>query len=588
VPAAQTTTRTGPPRTWVSRPPATKHRIRRDPAARFGLRGALLGLGLALAVLSPFEPFAIGRTGRPEAANRAGDASAATLEDVLCENVPREAIVRTRRGIAGSRNGDLILIPEPPDFVNGGLTHATPFDYTQEVPLLLYGPGFVRPGVYADPVTLADIAPTQAALLGFPFAAPDGRSLDDALLPESERPVPALILTVVWDSVGDNVLERWPSAWPVLASLRDGGAWFEEATVGAAPSNTPVAHATIGTGAFPRRHGLVDVYVRIRGELIEPMDRGPTTLRGATLADRYDLAMGNAPIVGTLGTLSDHLTMMSHGSEFDGGDRDIAVTREDEGGPTTGVESTAWNLTEAMAPYYEFPAYANELPGLQTYVDEVDRADGALDGRWRDNDIAQLGEGFDTPARAMYQLTLLRTMIEREGFGADEVPDLLFVNFKTADKIGHLFSADGIEMSDTLVAQDAALGELVAYLDEQVGAGRWVMVLAADHGTQRDPDTTGAFMIDADKLRALISARFDRDGDDVPVIQKLRPSQVWLDVDELESNGATVEDVGWFLMGLTRAQTFVGPTPPPEEEADLTVFAAVTPSASFGDLPCLP
>jgi len=560
-----------------------KHRVRRDRGSGLaGVRAVALGGALAFAVLSPIESFSVVRNPTP-----APTASNASLEVAACERIGREALTRTLRGISGSRSGDIALIPEPPNFVNGGLTHATPFDYTQEVPLLFYGPGYVRPGVYTRSVTLADIAPTQAALLKFPFEAPDGQAQVDALAAEDERPVPALVVTVVWDSVGDNVLQRWPDAWPTLASLRDRGAWFEDATVGAAPSNTPVAHATIGTGAFPSTHGLVDVYIRIRGELIQPMDLGPTTLRGATLGDRYDLALGNAPVVGTLGTLADHLPMMSHGSQFNGGDRDIAVTREEEDGPTTGVESAEWNLSAAMGPYYELPPYVNDLPPIETYVDEVDRADGALDGRWRDNDIALLANGFDTPARAPFEEELLEAMIEREGFGVDDVPDLLFVNFKTTDKIGHLFSADGIEMADTLAAQDAALGRLVEYLDENVGAGRWVMVLTADHGTQRDPARTGAFMIDADKLRALLAAGFDDDGDDVPLVQKLRPSQVWLDRDELLDNGATVEEVSGFLLGLTRADTFVGPTPPPGDSSDEAVFAAVLPSATLSGLPCL-
>jgi hypothetical protein len=549
-----------------------------------GLKAVALGIVLALAVLSPIEPFPI-RVAAPAAAATAG--GNVRLEEIACERIGREALLRTQRGVSGSRSGDLLLIPEPPDFVNGGLSHATPFDYTQEVPLLLYGPGYVTPGVYTEPVTLADVAPTQAELLKFAFDAPDGVPRTEALIPEEERPVPALIVTVIWDSVGDNVLERWPDAWPTLGELASGGAWFEEASVGAAPSNTPVAHATIGTGAFPDRHGLIDVYIRIRSEVIEPMERGPTTLRGATLADRYDLAMGNEPVVGLLGTLSDHVPMMGHGSEFRGGDRDIAVTREQEGGPTTGIEAAEWNLTPVMAPYYELPSYVNDLPGIETYVDDLDRRDGALDGRWRDNDIDQLGGGFDTPARAPFQEVLLETMIDREGFGADDVPDLLFVNFKTTDKIGHLFSADGIEMGDTLAAQDAALGQLVTYLNATVGTGRWVMVLTADHGTQHDPDRTGAFMIDADKLRARIAEGFDADDDGVPVVQKLRPSQVWIDRDELADNGATLQQVARYLLSLTRADTFIGPTPPTGGAARQPVFGAVLTSESMSDLPCL-
>ena len=167
------------------------------------------------------------------------------------------------------------------------------------------------------------------------------------------------------------------------------------------------------------------------------------------------------------------------------------------------------------------------------------------------------------------------------------MPDLLYVYFKATDKIGHLFSADGIEMSDTLASQDAALGQLVDYLDAEVGEGRWVMVLAADHGTQNDPDLTGAFMISADKLRAELTAEFD-DGDEIPLVQKLRPSQIWLNGVELRENGATFLDVSTFLLELTRADTYTGTTPPDVTEAAEPVFAAVLPSSVAGTLPCLP
>ena len=56
-----------------------------------------------------------------------------------------------------------------------------PWDYAQQIPMLWYGPGVVPASpARDDPVTLADIAPTQAALLRFGgFAAPDGHALMD-------------------------------------------------------------------------------------------------------------------------------------------------------------------------------------------------------------------------------------------------------------------------------------------------------------------------------------------------------------------------------------------------------------------------
>ena len=102
---------------------------------------------------------------------------------MVCEAVPREVLVRTVNGTHLVRSGDLQMITPFPDYVSSGLTHATPFDHTQEVPLLLYGPGIVRAGVYDEPATLTDVSQTAASMLEFDgFTAPDGRALDEALL----------------------------------------------------------------------------------------------------------------------------------------------------------------------------------------------------------------------------------------------------------------------------------------------------------------------------------------------------------------------------------------------------------------------
>ena len=114
------------------------------------------------------------------------------LEAAACA-VPTKLLVRTWRGHRADRSGDLELLPQEPDFVgHGGLPHSGPWDYVAEVPLLLYGPGYIRAqGAVDRTVTLADIAPTQGELVGFEFDAPDGAPLTEALVPEgSARPIP--------------------------------------------------------------------------------------------------------------------------------------------------------------------------------------------------------------------------------------------------------------------------------------------------------------------------------------------------------------------------------------------------------------
>ncbi len=500
--------------------------------------------------------------------------------------MPVEQLLRTWRGTRLDRSGDVQIIPEEPNFVSGGLTHAGPWDYLQEVPLFLYGPGYVRPGVYERDATLADIAPTVGRLLGFDFDAPDGRTLTEAVPPAAGRPPPRLVITLVWDAAGRNVLEAWPDDWPFLSSLIPQGAWYANASVGSSPSNTPPGHATIGTGAFPDRHGMVDEYIRMNGQIQKPNANGPAFLLRPTLADLYDRARENRPIVGGVATLSAHLMMMGHGAQWGGGDRDIAVAREKEVAPTGGAEDLRWGLTTAMAPFYELPPYVNRVPGFEGDVRTLDQADGALDGTWRGNSIAQLKDGFDTPARTPYQTRLIEEVIRREGFGRDEVPDLLFLNYKAIDTVGHLFSVNSLEMSETLAVQDRELRVLTEFLDREVGGGRWVLVLTADHGHQFDPGASGAFQIGIDQVEARITATLD-DGDDVPLIQKLRPTEVWLNREELRENGYSLVDVSRLITRLTKAET-VKPnqTVAPGEEDD-RVFAAAFPSSILGELPCL-
>ena len=66
---------------------------------------------------------------------------------------------------------------------------------------------------------------------------------------------------------------------------------------------------------------------------------------------------------------------------------------------------------------------------------------------------------------------MIEEVIAREGFGADEVPDLLFINFKAIDHVSHIWSVNSPEMQDTLRRQDEALGRFVTFLDDQVGSG---------------------------------------------------------------------------------------------------------------------
>jgi hypothetical protein len=499
--------------------------------------------------------------------------------------LPHEQLLRVWRGTDPRRSGQIVFVPQEPNFVGSNFPHSGPWDYLQDVPIFWYGPGVVPAvGRVERPVTLADVAPTQAALLGFEF-----RALDGAAMPEVAPPAepPALIVTLVWDAGGMSVLDEFPGDWPVLASLVEGGVWFENASVGSSPSITPATHATIGTGAFPMHTGQTDAEFRLGPDLIRAGALGPVLLMQPTLGDLYDRAMGNEPIVGALVSVTWHLNMASHGALWGGGDQDVAVLRVPTEADNEGAEGTTWNLQGKNAPFFRFPDYVNDLPPLSAYIEELDREDGALDGRWRTNSIEQYEEGWATPARIPYQGRMVEEVVAREGFGDDDVPDLLFVNFKAIDHVSHIWSVNSPEMQDTLRWQDEDLGRFVDFLDEEVGAGRWAMVLTADHGAQFDPAVSGAFQVTPGQLEQDLEAAFPSSTEQ-SVFQAARTSQIYVNETTMQASGYTLEEIARFLLGYTKAQGAVDPAAVPADQRDDRVFSAAFPIDVLPSLECLP
>jgi hypothetical protein len=506
--------------------------------------------------------------------------------------VQQDLLVRSWRGWNEDRGADLSWFPEEPDFVGSGLPHVGPWDYIQHVPMFWYGPGHIKAQGEVDDreVTLADIAPTQSALTGFPFDAPDGEPMTEALADvvgtEGYEP-PKLIVVMIWDAAGIPVLEEHRGLWPYLESLIPTGTWYTRGFVGSSPTSTAQAHATIGTGAFPQQHGLVGHRLRVGGKVTTPWEIGPEFFILPTFADLYDKARDNRPQVGILGTVDIHFGMGSHGAFWNGGDRDVVLTRQVVNRDTIAQEGFEWNLKPGYLPYYRLAGYANDVPGFEQDKEELDRKDGQLDGKWRDNDIESLLSGFDTPARTPYQQRVMESVIEREGFGQGQETDLLFLNYKEIDYISHVWSMNSPEMADAVEYQDQALERMVGFLDETVGEGEWALVITADHGAMPDPAISGGFQISTGTVGQLLQERFDLDDDDVRVVDIVQPSAVFLNEDELAEHGSTVDDVARYLMTLTKAEVGGSGVTPPAGTEDDVAFPVVFPSRLMLEMPCL-
>ncbi len=564
---------------------------------RVSMRRAAIAAGLLVAVM-----------GLPSTSS----AAEKEIAKAACGNVPKIQLIRTLRGFRMDHSGDIQLFTREPDYVGSGLPHIAPFDYIQEVPMLWYGPGYIKAqGAVKRPVLTPDIAPTEAALLNFAgFRSPDGKVMGEALEPAAQRKEPPrLIVTYVWDASGDVVLDRWKKNHPYLDSLIPEGTWYENATIASSPASTAQIHAEMGTGAFPRNHAVIGHHYRMGSTHAAPWKGVPTMPILPTLADLYDLANDNEPKIALSGTVAIHMGMESHGGLWGGGDKDIAVLREADAAvfeagqkETLGAEGVEWKLTPALEPYFTFPSYANELGGIDDYFKETDMLDGKQDGTWRGHELSlddkeTLG-GFETPARVGYQFRLVEEMIKREDLGQDDVPDMLMINNKLIDSMAHLWRGlDGIEMGDSVKMQDRYLEKFVNLLNQEVGEGKWAMVLTADHGATPFPKASGAFVISPGKVGNLITAEFDTDGDDQPIIGGagadiggvggfVQPTQIFLDHQELADNKVSIEQVAKFVMDIPKSQVNEN-APPTGAEADEPAFAAAVPADMLAGLPCV-
>ncbi|MGH2827639.1 MAG: alkaline phosphatase family protein [Actinomycetota bacterium] len=492
--------------------------------------------------------------------------------DASCALDP-ELFERMMRGYYPGRSPGVLWLPRTPNFFGGFVQtgHSGPWDYLQEVPLVFYGPGFIRPvgPVRLDrEVTVADIAPTLGELLNFDFPTPDGRVLDKILVPSSRRTQPPKVIVVVaWDGGGTNVLEAWPDFWPELGKLMRDGASLEGATVASSPSVTPATHTTMGTGVMPNKHGAVGIYMRRKGRLVNSFGgKDADLVKVPMLGDVYDVAVGNQAQLGLLAYKSWHLGMMSHGAHWPGGDQDMAV-----------FVDVNERLVSTPGVYYK-PDYVNQIGGLRKTIAQIDLRDGKRDGRWLGHDILDDPRyRRDTSVWAVHQTKVIKTLLRREGYGADEITDLFFTNYKQPDEAGHNWNMLSPEVPVVLEDTDAQLKELKRYLNQQVGREQWVMVVTADHGQQPDAIKSHGWPIAMNELVTDIAEHF---GQDSETFVEGEASGAYLDPEAMQSEGITREEVSDFIINYRLRDNLSDESEVPEQyrpRLDEPIFEAAFP-----------
>ena len=145
-------------------------------------------------------------------------------------------------------------------------------------------------------------------------------------------------------------------------------------------------------------------------------------------------------------------------------------------------------------------------------------------------------------------------MIEREPLGADDIADLVLVNLKTPDYVGHRYGPDSPEIHEALAALDRDLAAVIAALDAKVGRDRYVVAITADHGMPPEPDAhRGQARHYTDDIVKLIHEKFDPGQG--KLVKHYEPENAQIAIDQ-----ARLRELGLSLDALARyleAQPFI-------------------------------
>jgi len=519
---------------------------------------------------------------RPETGVPEGAASQEELAAALGTDLMRHL----HRGHIPERSGEIVLVPKPHSFLIGewdlttlgtdeptmSTSHPNPWAYLARVPIVLDGAGIPDGRVDERSVDITQLAPSFARFIDF---AMDGTSPP---LPGLDLPLektPKAIVTVVIDGGGWNALQEHPGSWPNIARLIRDGTTFVNATIGSAPSVTGALHANFGTGTYPVTHGIPGNQMRgPNGENTDTwrQDADPRFLRAPALTDLWDVANGNEAIVATVSYEGWHLGMIGQGTDFEGGDRDIAVLWE--------TAENAWWINER---FYSLPNYlaTTDLDRLERYEEQLDTRDHLRDGTWFGHTLEQIraeneeGEAFvrpGPPSFVRFTGDAVVQVVRREPFGADDITDFFWVEMKMPDYAGHAWNVASPEQADVLRETDAQIGRLRRELDKKLGRDNYVFALSADHGQQPLPDLHGGWRINTIELGRDIESRFGN------ILEKVTPSEVYLDRDAVEREQIALDDVARWLstytIGENLAEGKPGADRVPDVRIDDQVFAA--------------
>jgi predicted AlkP superfamily pyrophosphatase or phosphodiesterase len=289
------------------------------------------------------------------------------------------------------------------------------------------------------------------------------------------------------------------------------GSWFANAHYGHAYTVTAAGHASMLTGAYPNRTGIIgnewrdnqtgqseyctgDTSATYIGHATRPLDgTSPKNLKVETVGDVLRRANPLSRVVAISG--KDRGAILPAGKT---GTAYIYMSSTGQFASSTYYmpKHPAWvdafNAARPADRYFRMEwkallpeaAYAQSLPDNQPWFGP---AGGGLPARFSAPDDQAPGPNFygsllRGPFADALALDFARAALEGEQLGQDDAPDILSVSLSGHDYVNHAYSAESRLSHDHVLQLDRMLESFWRDLDAKVGKDQYVAVLTADHG----------------------------------------------------------------------------------------------------------
>ncbi|MCI0614156.1 alkaline phosphatase family protein, partial [bacterium] len=170
---------------------------------------------------------------------------------------------------------------------------------------------------------------------------------------------------------------------------------------------------------------------------------------------------------------------------------------------------------------------------------------------WKDN-VEWLSHKIDSPTAIRYTALFpafegdaIVSLIENEPVGKDDIADLILLNFKGADFVGHQYGPNSNELRLTLAAMDQQLSRILAALEAKVGK-EYLLAITADHGMPSEPSSPEHRHY-APSIIDSLHQKFDPEAKKLVTSFEPENSQIFVDEERLSQLGLTLKELAHFL-----------------------------------------